>query len=361
MGFQGCHISVNFIKKAGDRRAIITNGFAENQIIGLNCGCAFIDWQNAGIAIMLGGAGFFDKAHAAMNLQRIRGDLLGAFGHPTLDHGNEQTNAGFKIGLFSVTGMTRLIHRCRANHHQGAHCFDFGFHRAKKPQNIGVMNDGIAFFTVKRHALNAVTSIGFGLLIGAFRNGKTLQADRKTGVIHHAKHDVDSLIFLTDKIANGTIGFTILHNRGWRSLDAKFFLNRQTAKIIRLGEIAIIISKEFRHDKHRNTLDAIRRIGCACQHQMNDILGHIMLAIGDIDFLARNQIMIPIGNRAAFDASKVGAGLRFGQIHRSGPAAFNHWRDKDILQFRACRFLQGIDLPLRQKMAKRKGHIGRLP
>ena len=257
--------------------------------------------------------------------------MLGAFGHPTLDHGNEQTNAGFKIGLFSVTGMTRLIHSCRANHHQGAHCFDFGFHRAKKPQNIGMMNNGIAFFTVKRHALNAVMSIGSGLLIGTFRNGKPLQANRKTGVIHHAKHDVDSLIFLTDKIANSTIGFTILHNCGWRSPYAKFFLNRQTAKIIWLGEITVIISKEFWHDKHRNTLDAFRRIGCACQHQMDDILGHIMFAIGDIDFLARNQIMIPIGNRAAFDASKVGAGLRFGQIHRSGPAAFNHWRDKDIL------------------------------
>ena len=79
---------------------------------------------------------------------------------------------------------------------------------------------------------------------------------------------------------------------------------------------------------------------------MHDIFGHIMLAIGDIDFLTSDQIMIAIFHRLGFDAGQISAGLRLGQIHCAGPAAFDHWRDKQVLMFGRCRFLQGVNLSL---------------
>jgi hypothetical protein len=48
--------------------AAVARGFAPHQIVGLNGGGAFVDGQNLGIAVVLGHAGFFDKAHAAMHL-----------------------------------------------------------------------------------------------------------------------------------------------------------------------------------------------------------------------------------------------------------------------------------------------------
>ena len=86
-----------------------------------------------------------------------------------------------------------------------------------------------------------------------------------------------------------------------------------------------------------------------------DQFGNDMITITNKDGIPNREIEIANARLGSYRQT------HYLQIHRSGPAAFNHWRDKDILQFRACRFLQGIDLPLRQKMAKLKGHIGRLP
>ena len=79
---------------------------------------------------------------------------------------------------------------------------------------------------------------------------------------------------------------------------------------------------------------------------MHDIFGHIMLAIGDVDFLTSDQIMIAIFHRLGFDAGQISTGLWLGQIHCAGPAAFDHWRDKQFLMFGRCRFLQGVNLSL---------------
>ena len=123
----------------------------------------------------------------------------------------------------------RQIHAGGSQHHQCTHGFDFGFHCGEGAQNIWVMHNRRAGFLFQRGSLHPVKCIGPGLLIRPVRNAQPLQANGKPGMVHHAKHDIKPLIFGTNKIANGTAIFTILHDRCWGRLNAKLLFNRQTA------------------------------------------------------------------------------------------------------------------------------------
>ena len=76
-----------------------------------------------------------------------------------------------------------------------------------------MVNDAVTGLAFEGCALTPVTGISKRLLPGTLGNGKTLQADSKPRVIHHPEHDGQSLIFLTDQIADGTIIITIGKHR----------------------------------------------------------------------------------------------------------------------------------------------------
>ena len=180
----------------------------------------------------------------------------------------------------------------------------------------------------KRRALHPVLCIIYRLLIGALSHCQPLQPHLKTGMVHHAEHDIQTLIFSTDQIAYGAAILTILQNSCRRALNTQFLFDRQAMHIILPAKRPIFIHQIFRHNKDRNPLYALWCIWQPRQHKMDDILSHIMLTIGDIDFLASDQIMIPIFNRFGFDRRQICAGLRLCQIHCASPAPFDHWRQK---------------------------------
>ena len=71
---------------------------------------AFIDRRDAGVAEMLGGAGFLDEAHAAMNLHASRGDLDRALGAPALHHRDQQIDQRLRCRGLVLVG--RGLARC---------------------------------------------------------------------------------------------------------------------------------------------------------------------------------------------------------------------------------------------------------
>ena len=60
----------------------VAQRLAARQVIGLYGGGAFIKGGDAGIALMLGGAGFLNTAHAAVHLHPQRGQDAAVFGAP---------------------------------------------------------------------------------------------------------------------------------------------------------------------------------------------------------------------------------------------------------------------------------------
>ena len=55
------------------------------------------------------------------------------------------------------------------------------------------------------------------------------------------------------------------------------------------ARIAVGVEQEFRHDEQRDALDAFRRALDAGQHQMDDVVGQVVLAGRDEDLLAGDR------------------------------------------------------------------------
>ena len=97
------------------------------------------------------------------------------------------------------------------------------------------------------------------------------------------------------------------------------------AQVVARAERAVGVDEEFRREKQREAARAGRRVGQAREHEMDDVLGHVVLAVGDEDLLAEQAIGSVLGALGPGpDRVEVGAGLRLGQVHRPGPPAADH-------------------------------------
>ncbi len=115
----------------------------------------------------------------------------------------------------------------------------------------------------------------------------------------------------------------------------------------------------LRHDEHRNAGGARRRVRQSRQHEMHDIVGKIMIAVGDEDLLARNPISsVPRRRRLRAQFRKIGARLGFGQVHRAGPLAGNKLRQIGPFLIVRTRMKDRLDSPGRQRRADGEGHRG---
>ncbi len=81
-------------------------------------------------------------------------------------------------------------------------------------------------------------------------------------------------------------------------MDAELVLDGVAMQVVAAAERAIIVHEELRHEEERDALRALRRIGKARQHEMNDVVGEIVFAVGDEDLLAEDAIGA-IGRRSA--------------------------------------------------------------
>jgi hypothetical protein len=138
-------------------------------------------------------------------------------------------------------------------------------------------------------------------------------------------------------------------------------LERHAAQVVALAGPAFRVGQEFGNDEERNTAHARRRIGRARQHEMHDVLGEVVLAVGDEDLLASHQVMIAALDRTALQLAQVRARLRFGEVHRPGPFARDHLGQVLSLLRLGAVMMDGVDRTLVQQQHQAEAHIGRLP
>ena len=132
--------------------------------------------------------------------------------------------------------------------------------------------------------------------------------------------------------------------------------------VVTRAERSVQIDQILRHDEERNTLDAGRRVGRARQHHVNDVVGVIVIAVGDEDLLAVELVRaIALRYGAGSHGREIRSGLRLGQIHRSGPRAVDHlWQKRRLLLGRRAQF-ERLDRALRQQRTQVERHVRRMP
>ncbi len=191
------------------------------------------------------------------------------------------------------------MHRVASGRRDIAECtrrFGRGPHRHQHPANVRVIDDrDRTARTGDRTALHALARKGDRLLVGALGDRDALHADGEARRVHHDEHVLEAAVLRADQVADRAradvaLAVAVDQYRGRTRLDAELVLDRRAPDVVALARRAVGIHHEFRHDEQRDALDALRRLGRARQHQMDDVLGHVVLTIGDEDLLAEDLV-----------------------------------------------------------------------
>ena len=222
--------------------------------------------------------------------------------------------------------------------------------------------DGRRLFALKRAALAALARIGERLLGRALGDADALQPDGEPRIVHHREHRHEPLVGLADEIGDGALAIAVSHRAGRRSLDAELVLNAGAAQIVAAREAPLGVGEELRREEERDSLRALRRVGEPREHEMHDVLGQIVLAIGDEDLLpeeAVGAVRPRLGLGA--DEGEVRARLRLGQIHGRRPFAGDDFGQEGLFELLARRPFERLHRALAQQRTNSESRVGALP
>ena len=201
--------------------------------------------------------------------------------------------------------------------------------------NVGMHDDRVGglvrcFYPGQRPALQPVFRIEHRVLIGGFRQAQALQANPQTGIVHHSKHGFHAAVRLADQAAFGRFK---VHHTGGRRLDPHLVLDRTAGHAVARARAAILAQQELRHQEQRYSLRARRGIGQLGEHQMNDVVGQVVLAAGDENFRPGDPIAaVLLRQGLGANEPQIRAALGFGQAHGAGPTAGHHLFEIAILE-----------------------------
>ena len=182
---------------------------------------------------------------------------------------------------------------------------------------------------------------------------------REAGAVHHREHAGHAGIFLADQVTDSAAIIAEDHGAGRRAVNAELVLDGMRAHIVALAERAVRLEQEFRHQEQRNAARAGRRIGQPRQHEVNDIVGEIVLAVSDEDLLSGDAIAaVPGAFGARAQRADIGAGLRLGELHGAHPFAGHELFQIDLLQLLGAVDVECVDRRHGQHRAVGEGHRG---
>ncbi len=313
---------------------------------------------------MLRRAGLLDEAHAAMDLHARGRDLDPEICRPRLDHGDEQVDAALLRGArLGIGVMARPVDGAGGVVGERAHRLGLRAHRQQHTPDVGVVDDGIGVTGGRgdRPALDALPGEVACLLIGALGDGDALEPDIEARIVHHREHALHAAVLLADEEADGAAIVAIGEHTGRARMDTELVLEADAAHVVALAELAIGIDQELWHEEERDAARARRRIGQAGQHEMDDVRGHVVLAIGDEDFLPGDAVAVAVAHGARAQCADIRARLRLGQVHRAGPFAGDELGQINLLLLLRAVRVERLDGPNIEQRAKREAHIRRVP
>ena len=239
---------------------------------------------------MLRGARLLDEAHAAMHLHTGVRDLLRSFGAPTLDDRNHELGERLvALARFRIRMRVRVVERAGGDVGQRAHRLGLRAHRQQHAPHVRVLDNGRgadALFLAHGAALHSLLRVRRRSLVSALGDAHAFEPDRETGQIHHDEHALEAAVFLADEVADRAAVVAVREHRGRARVNAELVLDRHALHVVARPERSVGVDQELRHDKERNPLHTLRRGRRARQHQVDDVVGVVVLAVGDEDLLA---------------------------------------------------------------------------
>jgi hypothetical protein len=138
-------------------------------------------------------------------------------------------------------------------------------------------------------ALHAIAGVGHGMLVGALRNRQALQADGEARRVHHDEHVLEAFVFLADQGADRAAVVAVDHDAGRAGMDAQLVFDRHAMDVVALDpRVPSALTRNFGTTNSEMPLTPFGRIRRARQHQVDGVLRHVVVAVGDEYLLAED-------------------------------------------------------------------------
>ena len=143
-------------------------------------------------------------------------------------------------------------------------------------------------------------------------------------------------------------------------MDAHLFFQAQAVHRIAHARIAVGVGDELGDDEQADAARALRRPFDARQHQMDDVLGQILLTAGDPDLLAGDLVgPIALRDRLGAQQAEVRAAVGLGQVHGAGPLERGQLGKVELFLLGGAGLLDRRIAAVGQARVHRKGHVRR--
>ena len=290
---------------------------------------------------MLCGAGFLDEAHAAMDLDAERGDLDPGIGRPGFQHRDQHFGACLRGSIADVA----TVDLSGGVVQQPAHRLGQTAHAQQHAAHIGMVHDRDRRAILRPGAgrLDPLQRIGEGLLRRALGDLHSLRTDIDPRIVHHREHCGEAAILGPDQLPDAFVIVAVGHDAGGRGVDAQLVLQTDAAQVVMRPRRAIVLQMVLGHQQQRDAAAALGRAGEAGENQVDDVLGQLVLAPGDVDLLALDPVlarMLAVFDRLGGGAqcAHVAPGLRLSEVHRARPLAADQiWKIARLLLVRPMR------------------------
>ncbi len=145
-------------------------------------------------------------------------------------------------------------------------------------------------------------------------------------------------------------------------MHAELVLDARGVDVVAIAKRAVGIDHELGNQEQRNSARTGGRIRQAREHEMHDVVGHVVIAIGDEDLGALDAIgAVGLLVGAGAQRADIGAGLRLGQLHGAGPFAGDELLEIGLLQVVGAVRIERLDRRQREQRAEAEGNVRRAP
>ena len=359
----GAHIGVDLGEEAHHPAPALGRQLAAHQVERLDAVGALIDQRDAAIAHVLADREVLGEARAAMHLDGVGTDLEAAVGEEALHHRGHQRHVvgplladgliGAAMGQVAMQGGPEQEGAAGLDDRLGVHqhAAHVGMDDDRIGRAVGILRPR------QRAALQAVLGEAGGGLIGGLGLGDPLQAHPDAGLVHHHEHQAQALVLLAHQPADGLL---VLDDAGGVAVDAHLLFQAGAEDGVARPRLALGVGDELGHDEQADAPRARRRALNAGQHQVDDVVGHVVLAAGDPDLLARDAIgAVGLRDRLGAQQAKIGAAMGLGQVHRPAPFAGGELGQVEVLLRLGAPGMDRRIGPVRQPRIHGERHVGR--
>ena len=132
------------------------------------------------------------------------------------------------------------------------------------------------------------------------------------------------------------------HHAGGVAVDAHLLFQARAEDLVALPRGSVGLGQELRHDEEADALHASRTALDPRQHEVDDVLDHVVLTGADPDLLAADPVgAVSLRHSLGAKQAKVGAALRLRQVHGAAPFRRAHLRQVERLLLGRAAVMDG--------------------